>query len=157
MAGYFPENLSGTPPSPLLATPFRLATDRAVALYGATDGTTTSSVSTFCLSGDVLRRVRGSVTATSSFTCAGGDVLAEGVTDLRFAYYDANNNPIPSPPSAPYNLDGQNLGAVPVMTSITQRSVVQRVVVTLTTEAPAAGGGADTFTLTSDVWRRNAG
>jgi len=41
------------------------------------------------------------------------DLLAESVTGLSFAYFDATNTPVPSPPTGPYSLDGQGLAAVP--------------------------------------------
>jgi len=41
----------------------------------------------YCLDGDLLRRTHAVVTNSSAYTCASGDILAQNVNDLRFAYY----------------------------------------------------------------------
>ena len=46
---------------------------------------------------------------------------------------------------------------MPTLTTTTQRAAVRRVLVTLTAQAPVPGKGVENFTLTSDVWIRNAG
>ena len=75
--------------------------------------------------------------------------------DLRFTYYDADNNPIPSPPTAPYRLDSQDTGAVPDLGDTTQRNSVRRVAVTLTAREDLPTDDAQLYTLTADVWMRN--
>lgn len=155
MAGYFPENLAASPPSPLLSDPIRVATNAALAVYGDTDDTGTSRVVMFCRQGNYLRRTRNTVSSSSSFTCSSGDIIAENAVGLRFAYYDAGNNAIPSPPTTPYQLDAQSPGSVPNMSTTTQRRQVRRILVTLTTRGNVPGKGTEDFTLTSDVWIRN--
>jgi len=156
MAGYFPENFSGTPPSPLLANPVLAGTDTALAIHGDADGSGSSSAFMFCLDGTTLRRTKAARTSASAYTCSSGDALAEGVTALTFAYFDVNDNPIPDPATAPYQLDSQNVGAVPNMATVTQRNAVRRVVVTLTARETLSGRAPETYTLTSDVLLRNA-
>jgi Tfp pilus assembly protein PilW len=152
MAGYFPENFAGG----TLADPIRIATDRALAVYGDTRDAGASDVTMFCLDGTDLRRTSGAVNANSSYTCTSGQVVASNVSALRFAYYGADNTPIPNPPTTPYTLDSQAPGATPNMTTTTQRGAVRRIVVTLTTSAPDPNAGTEQeFTLVSDVWRRN--
>jgi type II secretory pathway pseudopilin PulG len=155
MAGYFPENLTTPPAIPTLLDPIRIATDSALVVYGDIDGTGTSGVVMFCLDGDVVRRTSGPPTSAPAYTCSSGQVLAQGVTDLRFAYYDAANTPIPNPPTAPFQLDAQGPGSAPDMTTPTQRRLVQRVLITLTTRGFTVGMGPQNFTLTSDVEIRN--
>jgi Tfp pilus assembly protein PilW len=155
-AGYFPENFAVTPPSPLLANPILVATDEALAIHGAVDGTTVSKVFFFCLDGSTLRRASGTTGAAGSYTCSSGEVMAEEATSLRFTYYDENGNPVPDPPSAPYELDDQAPGGVPDNSDVTERAQIRRVVITLTTETELPGGRAPrSYTLTSDVWLRN--
>jgi hypothetical protein len=110
----------------------------------------------FCLDGTTLRRTKAARTSTNAYTCTTGDALATGVTALTFAYFDVNDNPLPNPANAPYRLDNQNVGAVPSMTTVTQRDAVRRVVVTLTARETVAGRAPETYTLTSDVLLRNA-
>ncbi len=153
-AGYFPENETASTP---LTDSIRIATNNAIAIYGDVDNTGTSQVTLFCLSGTDLRRTEGAVGTAASYVCANGDIVASSITGLSFVYYDANNNPIPSPPSTPYQLDSVSPGGVPSMTTTTQRAQVRRVVITLTTTAAAPPGQiASVYTLVSDVWRRNA-
>ena len=85
------------------------------------------------------------------------EALAENVVELRFVYYDVDGNPVPSTPTPPYALDSQGLGSVPDQTDVSQRSAVQRVVLTVTAEAVAPHRGTQRYTLTSDVWLRNEG
>jgi len=145
----------------------QIATNAALAVAGDLDGSCAtlpagqcagaSKAFVFCLdnSGLGLRRVNAVLNAATgvaaSYVCSGGDLLAESVTSLGFAYYDANNNPIPSPPA----LDGQPAEAVPALNDTTQRSVVRRVVITLTARESVPNQPAQTYTLTSDVRLRN--
>ena len=57
--------------------------------------------------------------------------MAESVTALRFAYFDSANNPVPNPPPSTYNLDAQGLGGAPNFASVTERSAVRRIVITV--------------------------
>ena len=155
MAGYFPENLTDPPAVPTLQDPIRIATDAALAIYGDVDGSGTSQTVMYCLDGDVVRRTRAAVTNAAGYTCTSGAILAQGVNDLRFAYYAGDNTAIPNPPAAPFVLDAQAPGAAPDMTVTVQRRAVRRVLVTLTTRGFSIGTGQQSFTLTSDVEMRN--
>jgi len=154
MAGYFPENFD-TDTTNDVANSVQIATDTAMAIAGDLDGSNTSNAFLFCLSTSGLRRVKGALGVATSYQCNSGDILAESVTSLGFAYYDANNNPVPSPPTAPYQLDGQAAGAAPAFLDTTQRSAVRRVVITLTARESVPNQPAQTYTLTSDVRLRN--
>lgn len=156
LAGYFPENFTSPPASPLLTTGIRVGTDQTIAFYGDADGTGASEVIVYCLDGPRLRRNTGLDTAAATYTCNNGEVLAENVTSLRFTYYATDGSPVPSPPTTPYTLDSQSLGSVPSMTTTTQRGSIRRVVVTLTARRVVAGGGRQDYTLTSNVWLRNS-
>ena len=157
MAGYFPENFATPAPIPAIADPIVLAADDALAIHGDADNSGASSVFLFCLDGDLLRRTRAAKDASAAYVCSGGDVLAEGVSNVRFTYYDADGNPLPDPPAAPFKLDDQDQGAVPDMDDTTQRGAVRRVVVTITAESPAGHEQTQDFSLGSDVWLRNSG
>jgi prepilin-type N-terminal cleavage/methylation domain-containing protein len=154
MAGYFPENLDGDTSNDV-ANPIQAASDTELALAGDLDGSGTSSAFTFCRDSTGLRRVKGTVGAAGSYTCSTGDLLAESITSLGFAYYDANNAPVPNPPTAPYALDGVALGAAPTFADTTQRRAVRRVVITMTARETVPNQPAQTYTLTSDVRLRN--
>lgn len=154
MAGYFPENID-TNISNDQSNSVEVATNAALAVAGDLDGSGASNTFLFCLDGGGLRRVQGPRGAAGSYTCGAGAVLAEGVTNLGFAYYDANNNPVPDPPTAPYQLDGQAVGAAPSFASTTQRATVRRVVITLTARETVPNQPPQTYTLTSDVRLRN--
>ena len=171
-AGFFPENLT-TDTTDDVANPVgvQIATNAALAVAGDLDGSCAtlpagpcagaSKAFVFCLdnSGLGLRRVNAVLNAATgvaaSYVCSGGDLLAESVTSLGFAYYDANNNPVPSPPTAPYQLDGQAAEAAPAFLDTTQRASVRRVVITLTARESVPNQPAQTYTLTSDVRLRN--
>ena len=136
-----------------------------------------SNVFLFCLSQDLsipaqpiyrLWRLRNSAPLTAAaYTCPAGPlpapanatVLAEFPdlkgTSLSFTYYDGNGNPIPNPPTPPYTLDGQGLGAVPSFAVTTQRAAVRRVLIALTTQRDDPGHQPERYTLTSDVRLRN--
>jgi hypothetical protein len=81
--------------------------------------------------------------------------VAEAVTGLSFAYFDANNNPVPNPPTGPFSLDGQGLAAVPSFVNTTNRVAVRRIVIAVTTRETVPGQPAQTFNLTTDVRLRN--
>jgi type II secretory pathway pseudopilin PulG len=174
MAGYFPENYAIPPAAPPLANPLHLGTDSAFAFFGDADGSGASSVFLFCLTQDlsnpaqptyILRRVKTQAPAppalppAAAYTCAAGDILAEFPartgTTLSFTYYDVSGNPIPSPPTPPYQLDGQVLGAVPAFAVTTQRAAVRRVLIALRARRDDPGHQPERYTLTSDVRLRN--
>jgi type II secretory pathway pseudopilin PulG len=155
MAGYFPENFDDPPADPALGAPVRIATDSALAVYGDTDGSDASAITLFCLDGTVVRLNRGPVDDIGSYGCA-GEVIAESVGDLQFRYYDGDNNPLPAPPTAPFELDGQAVGAIADLADLTERDAVRKIAITLTT---TADGGprreAHVYALTSEVTLRN--
>lgn len=158
-AGYFPENFDANPVNDLAnPVPIQVATDNALAIYGDADGSGTSNVFLFCLNGTSLIRVRAAVGTPAAYTCNQGQVLGLNITNPRFAYFDANNNPIPNPPTPPYQLDGEGLGPVPpvpLFASTAQRGAVRRVVITLTATENVAAQQPQTYTLTSNVRLRN--
>ena len=156
MAGYYPENFDANPLNDI-TTPasIQVATDTAVSVAGDLDGSGASNAFLFCRDASGLRRVRGAIGNAASYTCGNGDILAESVTSLSFAYYDANNNPVPNPPTAPYQLDGQAAGAAPTFVTTTQRAAVRRVVIQLTARESVPNQPAQTYTLNSDVRLRN--
>jgi len=157
MAGFFPENFTSSPPGVPLVNPVLVATDQALAVHGDLDDSDASNVFLFCLDGNVLRRGRAAADATEAFTCTDGEILAEHVVDLQFTYYDVDGDPVPDPPSAPFTLDSQDVGAVPDLSDTSQRDSIRRVVVTLTAEIEAPKRGPQTYSLTSDIWLRNGG
>ncbi len=154
MAGAFPENFDANPANDL-ANGVQIATDTALAIAGDLDGSGASNAFLFCRDASGLRRVRGAIGNAASYTCGNGDILAESVTSLSFAYYDANNNPVPNPPTAPYQLDGQAPGAAPTFVTTTERAAVRRVVIKLTARETVPNQPAQTYTLNSDVRLRN--
>src|SRR6266571_4105174 len=105
MAGFFPENLT-TDTTDDVANPVRvqIGTDAALAVPGDLDGSCTtlptgpcagaSKAFIFCLDSSGLRRVKVALNAltgvAASYQCSSGDILAESVTSLSFAYYDVN-------------------------------------------------------------------
>ena len=154
MTGYFPENIDNNPANDL-SNSIQVATESALSVAGDLDGTGASSVYTFCLDSAGLRRVQGAIGAAASYTCSNGTLMAESVTALNFAYFDSANNPVPNPPTGPFNLDAQGLGAAPSFVTVTQRSVVRRVVIIVTARENVPGQGFQTYTLASDVRLRN--
>ncbi len=155
MAGYFPENFTATPPSPAITEPVLVATDGFLTVHGDVDGSDATNGFSFCLDGTVLRRTRDATNQLAAYTCSGGDILAENVTELRFTYYDATGNPLPDPPAAPYKLDNQDPEEIPDLSDTSERGSIRRVVITLTVEAPTPQGGVQIYHLTSDAWLRN--
>lgn len=164
MAGYFPENVDTTTANDLV-TPVTLqaATNTAIVVAGDLDASCvdpltttcaggTSRAFTFCLDPAGLRRVPA---ALGVGNCAGGDLMAESVTALNFAYFDANNVAIPNPPAGPYQLDGVGLGGALSFANTAQRSAVRRILITVTARETVPGQPAQTYTLTSDVRLRN--
>jgi prepilin-type N-terminal cleavage/methylation domain-containing protein len=154
MAGFFPENFDADTANDV-ANSVQIATNAAVVVAGDLDGSGASNAFLFCLDASGLRRVKGAIGAGASYTCAGGDILAESVTSLSFAYYDAANAPVPDPPATPYALDAQAVGGAPSFANAAQRLAVRRVVIRLTAREAVANQPAQTYTLTSDVRLRN--
>ncbi len=154
MAGNFPENLDADATNDQ-ANAVEIATDGALALAGDLDGSGATNAFLFCLDAGGLRIVKGPRGAAASYTCSNGQVIAESVTSLSFAYFDASNTPVPNLPVAPYALDVQAPGAAPTFVDTTQRSTVRRVVITLTARETVPGQATQTYTLTSDVRFRN--
>ena len=154
MAGFFPENFDADNTNDR-ANSVQLATNAALVVAGDLDGSGASSAFLFCLDASGLRRVKGAIGAGASYTCAGGDILAESVTSLSFAYYDGANAPVPNPPAAPYALDAQAVGAAPSFANAAERLAVRRVVITLTARESVPNQPTQTYTLTSDVRLRN--
>lgn len=164
MAGYFPENVDTNTANDLAGTvTLQAATDTAIVVAGDLDASCvdpltttcaggTSRAFTFCLDSAGLRRVPA---ALGVGNCAGGDLMAESVTALNFAYFDANNLPIPNPPAGPYQLDAVGLGGALSFANTAQRSAVRRVLITVTARETVPGQPAQTYTLTSDVRLRN--
>jgi type IV pilus assembly protein PilW len=154
MAGFFPENID-TNTANDQANSIEIATDSALAVAGDLDNSGASNAFFYCLDSGGLKRVRGARGTAASYTCSNGEVLAEAVTSLAFAYYDANNTPLPNPPTGPYQLDAQVVGAAPSFANTTQRAAVRRIVITLTARETVPNQPAQTYTLTSDVRLRN--
>jgi prepilin-type N-terminal cleavage/methylation domain-containing protein len=154
MAGYFPENIDNDNANDL-SNSIQVATESALSVAGDLDGLGASSVYTFCLDASGLRRVQGAIGVAASYTCANGQLMAESVTALNFAYFDASNNPVPNPPAGPYNLDAQGLGGAPTFVNVAQRSIVRRVVIMVTARENVPGQPAQTYSLASDVRLRN--
>jgi len=158
MAGYFPENIDADNTNDVTSPSIQVATESALAIAGDLDGTGATNVFTFCMTNAGLWRVKGPIGVASSYTCPSGnnaDLVAEAVTGLSFAYFDANNNPVPNPPTGPFSLDGQGLAAVPSFANTTNRVAVRRIVIAVTARETVPGQPAQTFNLTSDVRLRN--
>ena len=154
MAGYFPENTDAATGNDL-SNSIQVATESALAVSGDLDMLGASQVYTFCLDATGLRRVRGAIGAGASYLCATGDLMAESVTALRFAYFDSANNPVPNPPGATFNLDAQGMGGAPAFVNVAERSAVRRIVIMVTARENVPNQPAQTYTLTSDVRLRN--
>lgn len=161
MVGYYPENFDDPDDVPnLLATdpltnPLQIATDSALAIAGDVDGDGASTIVYFCLDDTTIRRRKDASGDETSYTCTEGDVLGEGISALRFSYYDEDDVPIPNPSDAPYELDGEAAEAVPSFSDVTERSAVRRIVVTITASQEVLRQATQTYTLTSDVRLRN--
>lgn len=156
MAGYFPENFDTNVGNDIAnGNAVHVATNGAVAVFGDANGSGSSNVLLFCLDGTTLRRASTAAGSAAAYTCSTGETLADNISSLRFTYYGADNATIPNPAAAPYQLDGQNLGAVPSFTDVSQRRAVRRIVVTLTGSQTVPRRGPQTYSLTSDVRLRN--
>jgi len=156
MAGYYPENFDGNGANDIIiATPLQIATNTALAVRGDMDGSGTSSVFLYCLDGTTFRRVKGATGVLATYTCNTGDALADNVTSIRFSYFDGANVSVPNPEATPFQLDGQNIGAIPSLVTLTQRTAVRRVVITVSVRKDSPEHGPQIYTLTSDIRFRN--
>jgi len=160
MTGYFPENVNDTNLANDVSNRIQAGSESALAVAGDLDGSGSSNVFMFCLDPAAppnggLKVGRGPLGTAASYICSNGNVLAESVTALSFAYFDAANNPIPNPPTAAYNLDNQALGGAPAFATTTQRAAVARIVIKLTARESVPGQPAQTYDLASDVRLRN--
>lgn len=153
MAGYFPENFNG---GTTRTHPVQIGTEAAIALHGDTDSDGASEVVLYCRAGETLRRVRAPEGSPGAYLCAGGEVIAENVTDLRFAFMDAAGTPLGAGSS--FALDDQPLGAVPEFDEATERDNVRRISVMLTTSTDAPPGKLrPAYTVATLIELRNAG
>lgn len=95
---------------------------------------------------------------TSTTTYCGGDPFVEGVSNLKFTYYELNNISLPYPLTTTYQLDSQapvtgaNLPGTPGVGS--QRSQIRQVKIAITVQQQA-GTVVIPFTATTDVALRN--
>jgi prepilin-type N-terminal cleavage/methylation domain-containing protein len=95
---------------------------------------------------------------TSTTTFCGGDPFIEGVTSLKFTYYEINNVTIPYPLTTSYQLDtqapvtGTSVPTTPAAGG--QRDRVRQVKIELTVQQQA-GATTIPFTMTTDVALRN--
>jgi prepilin-type N-terminal cleavage/methylation domain-containing protein len=95
---------------------------------------------------------------TSTTTYCGGNPFIEGVTSLKFTYYELNNVPIPYPLTTTYQLDSQTpvtgASAPSAPAPGGQRDQVRQVKIALTVQQ-RAGTTIIPFTVTTDVALRN--
>lgn len=95
---------------------------------------------------------------SSATTYCGGDAFIEGVTGLKFTYYELNNVPIPYPLTTGYQLDSQtpvtgaSVPSAPAPGG--QRDRVRQVKIALTVQQQT-GNTTVPFTVTTDVALRN--
>jgi Tfp pilus assembly protein PilW len=156
MAGYYPENFDANGANDIAnANAIHVATDNTLAIYADANAAGSSNILLFCLDGTVVRTKTGPIGNAASYTCSGGDVLAENMTSLRFTYYGADSITLPNPANTPYQLDGQAPAVVPTFTTVTERAAVRRVVITLTVRQNVPHRAPQIYTLTSDVRLRN--
>jgi hypothetical protein len=87
--------------------------------------------------------------------CGGGEPFIEGVTDLRFTYYEINNVSIPYPLTSSYELDSQGVTGTPGTPTVGgQRDRVRQVKIAFTVQQQF-GTTIVPFTVTTDVALRN--
>jgi Tfp pilus assembly protein PilW len=155
MAGFYPENFDTNTANNITLNAVQVATDGALAIAGDADASGSTSVFLFCLDGTTLRRQKGADGVLATYTCTNGETLAENVTNLRFTYYDINNASLPAVTTPPFALDSQAANAVPNYATVTQRTAVRRVVMSITVQKTVPPKGTQVYTLTSDVRLRN--
>jgi prepilin-type N-terminal cleavage/methylation domain-containing protein len=156
MVGYFPENFTVPPASPLLTNRIQIGTDTALAVRGDLEGSGASQVYLFCLSGTNILRVRGAAGVAATYVCNGTDIIAENITSLRFTYFDATNTQVTMTAVGAVNtLDGQVTGGVPTFGTTTARQGVRTILVNLTARETVPGQAPQVYTLTSTVALRN--
>lgn len=155
LTGYFSESFDADPGNDLVnPVAIQLATDTALAIYGDLDNSgPPSRVFLFCLNPDPTpprsvfrkRSLSGdanALTCSTLGTTADDITLAENVTDLRFTYFDADSNLIPTAPPT-YAL------------TAAQRLTVRMVVIRLVATETNPGQLTQQYTLTSSIRARN--
>jgi Tfp pilus assembly protein PilW len=160
--GYFPENFPppGQPLNPPANTfPIHVATKSALAIYGDLDGSGTSVVWLYCQSGNLLIAKKGTANAPAAadYTCAGEDwILAENVTALTLAYFDATDTLIAGAGAAGA-LDGVDIpGGMPnFAASFAQRGAIRKIGITVQVLKQVPGQPAAQTTLTTTIRPRN--
>jgi prepilin-type N-terminal cleavage/methylation domain-containing protein len=173
VTGYYSENFDANAANDL-ANPLsiHIATPTALAVFGDLDGTAQivptpalpwSKVFLFCRSNTALLAKTGNSGVAGSYACSctgtqTGCFLADNVTDLRFRYYDVNNNEIVGN-GAQGQLDGQDVGAaVPnLSTGATraQRGAVRRVIIKFQATETVTNQKDQVYTVTSSIQFRN--
>ena len=159
MAGYVSENYDGNTANDL-ANPLRIhiGTGNFLAVFGNLDDTAAgtvpeSGIFVFCRTAANTLIVKRSTdtTVAPSYTCNNGELLADNVTDLRFAYTDENGNQIAAP------LDGQAVGNAPNLglANRAQREAVRAILIRLTITETVPRQNSQVYTLTSTVRLRN--
>jgi Tfp pilus assembly protein PilE len=140
-----------------LDQPIVIATEDTLTFRADLDGTGPQYI-TYTLrdcSGNVGETLYRNV-STSSF--CGGEAFVEGVTNLKFVFYELNNVPLPYPLSSTYQLDGQgpvtgsDTPSVPTVGS--QRDRVRQVKIVLTVQQQVRSTVIP-FTTTTEVALRN--
>ena len=172
MTGYYAENFDANSANDLVnSLSIHIATPTALAVFGDLDGTAQivptpalpwSKVFLFCLSNNSVLAKTGNSGVAASYTCSctgtqTGCSLADNVSNLRFRYYDANNNEIVGN-GAQGQLDGQDLGVVPdLSTGATraQRGAVRRVIITFQATETVTNQPDQVYTVTSSIQFRN--
>jgi prepilin-type N-terminal cleavage/methylation domain-containing protein len=165
MAGYVSENYDGDAANNL-SDPLRIhiGTGNFLAVFGNLDDTAAgavpeSGIFVFCqtpadINGRSTLIVKRSTdtTVAPSYTCNNGELLADNVTDLRFAYTDENGNQIAAP------LDGQAVAAAPNLglgANRVQREAVRAILIRLTITETVPRQSPQVYSLTSTVRLRN--
>jgi hypothetical protein len=150
-------NFTGEPPN---SSAVWIATNDTLSIHGDVDGTGNRHV-TYSLRDAAGGRTTTLLRQSSLDTAAGrlfsgGELVIDHVADLRFTYYDGQDqplvDPIPNPPV--YQLDGQahvtggNAPSIP--TADSQRELVRRIRIDLT-----LADRSNRFTVVTDVRLRN--
>ena len=172
MTGYYAENFDANSANDLVnSLSIHIATPTALAVFGDLDGTAQivptpalpwSKVFLFCLSNNSVLAKTGNSGVAASYTCSctgtqTGCSIADNVSNLRYRYYDANNNEIVGT-GAQGQLDNQDVGAVPdLSTGATraQRGAIQTVVITLQATETVTNQRDQVYTVTSSIQFRN--
>jgi hypothetical protein len=172
VTGYYSENFDTNTANDLVnPLSIHVATPTALAVFGDLDGTAQiiptpalpwSKVFLFCRSNNSVLGKTGNSGVAGSYTCSctgtqTGCSLADNVSNLRFRYYDANNNEIVGT-GAQGQLDNQDMGAVPDLSTgaaRAQRGTVRRVIVTFQATETVTNQPDQVYTVTSSIQFRN--